>query len=324
LVSFPHYEEEEYNRITQSNDYKKVLANFELALQFELPVEANMVVLPDTVDDVLKTGIFLKEKLGIDHFGVSPVQITDSYLNRYLLTKEQLNHILDQLIELNRAENIETAVVRPIEPCAIENKDILDKYPEFVKSCPAGIQELTITSWGEIKACKSYSRSYGTVFSTNVNNAMVKMNEWRSFSSGKSIIPEECFNCTLFTFCRGGCRAEALNLKNHLKATSINYTGPITGRVPTWFTDPFYQIENININPDIKVLNREDGGLDIISKHGLINLNSQEKHLFKCLTKYILENEFNLDKFISEYELRYDFVFYFIDYLLSREVFLPD
>ena len=83
--------------------------------------------------------------------------------------------------------------------------------PSSSTGCWAGIAYCTIDPWGNLRPCNHSPTIVGNILEEPIekiwNNEI--MNKWRS------LLPEQCKNCTELEICHGGCRAQAelLNMK---------------------------------------------------------------------------------------------------------------
>ncbi|MCP4350383.1 MAG: radical SAM protein [Desulfobacterales bacterium] len=79
-------------------------------------------------------------------------------------------------------------------------------HPTSTIGCEAGNSFITVDPWGNIKPCNHTSMTLGNLCCDSLDEVIdsKELEYWRNF------IPTNCYRCSAFTICGGGCKAEAM------------------------------------------------------------------------------------------------------------------
>ncbi len=206
FASLPSCDKDNYNYITQSDNYNKVVSNIKLAIKECMPISVNMVVTQINKDQVFETGKFIKD-LGVTSFAATPV-IPCSYLNpRLELSGQDLEKVLEDLNCLESKFNISTDIAEALPLCSLKK---IDRYKRFFsRDCGAGKFIIAISSSGKVRPCTHIQEEYGNLLTEDFSKVWGRMAEW----STNKYYPLKCTDCRNNTKCSMGCR-EAAKTKN--------------------------------------------------------------------------------------------------------------
>ena len=196
LISIPSYKEKDYNKITHSSNYKKVLKNIEKIVG-KVPLGVHMVVIKNNFKDVYETGRFFFKNFNIDSFFATPINPTNKKHIDIMPNKEEIQEILDQLNTLRIEFQKDVGTLTCLPPCMF-NEDYDIKY----NGCGIGSTTMTIDYGGNVKACSLINKNFGNINREPFNEVWQKVTTWAF-----SMIPKECDFCS--TDCGGGCRSRA-------------------------------------------------------------------------------------------------------------------
>lgn len=205
FVGFPSSNEEIYNRLTSSNNYKNAIRGIELILKHGIPIAVNMVVNKINRNEVENTGAFL-HALGIKSFAATPI-IPCIYTGKELeLDNNEIKQTLDTLLQLEKSFQMNVGIVETIPRCIFENTEKYERF--FSRDCGAGRTTLAISSSGQVRPCTHSPLEYGNLLEKELSDIWDEMFEWRT----EKFLPSECNSCSELDLCSIGCR-EAANYK---------------------------------------------------------------------------------------------------------------
>jgi radical SAM protein with 4Fe4S-binding SPASM domain len=223
LVSFPSYKEEEFNRITSSQNYRKVVANLGKLTEQHLPLSISMVVTKENVNDVYQTGKFL-HYLGVNHLCATPINPCrashESHQN-LALNGEEIKKVLTDLVTLESDFGMRVDTLEPIPHCLIFHNEDLERFIQ--RKCCAGSSTLTIDSNGNVRPCSHVDVDYGNIMQEDLRDIWSKMSDWRN----GDYIPQECSDCDGKEKCLGGCRTTAYSMTGRLQDKNPYMTEPL-------------------------------------------------------------------------------------------------
>ena len=217
FVSLPCAKEEICNRITNTtNAFSRTTRGIRILRAAGVRVTVNMVVMKSNIDYIYDTAKFVKEKLNVDSFFASRVGKPINARSEFeceMLDLLDFQKLQSELLKIKNELNIRIGTAGPIPTCSI---DTYDSFMEFAyeKGCGAGKTTYSIDSNGNIKACPRDDKIYGNILIDNFDDVWNKMEEWRD----ESLLPEECRNCSVKSYCGGGCRLDSFPFTNRRDA----------------------------------------------------------------------------------------------------------
>lgn len=226
LVSLISRVPEKHDAITQIvGSQERTVKGISLLRQFNIPVNVNMVVSRLNLDDVVKTGLFMKE-IGVRSFSATPIQPAGNQQNNLLLSRDQIRRLCDNLDYL-RDNGINSSMLEPLPFCIFDEPE---KYERFLRrSCGAGTIDIYVTASGDVSACAHEPLPVGNILVDTYPELMRRMNGYRMQrgvrqTDGKeadqsSFTPETCYSCAELESCRGSCRVEALYVSGDIRAS---------------------------------------------------------------------------------------------------------
>lgn len=83
--------------------------------------------------------------------------------------------------------------------------------PTEQAGCLAGLAFFTVDPWGKVRPCNHASAVCGDLLHQTVEDV------WQSpaFEQWRNAYPEQCGTCLAFSSCRGGCRAQGVNMSHN-------------------------------------------------------------------------------------------------------------
>jgi MoaA/NifB/PqqE/SkfB family radical SAM enzyme len=173
MVSLPSNNREQYRRITGRDSFNKVVDNLTYLASNGLKPTINMVVTPETVDEVVPLGATLYA-LGLDKFYAEPVQS----LKTDPLSVEQTVAVMDSLLKL-KSLGMDVGMVRKLPFCIIPEDP---KYNTFLTRRCIANEMLVIGPSGDYRSCM-----------TNCSSELY--------------LPKECEPCEILDQCGGDCKS---------------------------------------------------------------------------------------------------------------------
>lgn len=203
LTSLPAVSADICDYITQNKDsHTNIMRGIEICLRHDIDVGINMVVTKRNISDLAKLTYFVKDNK-ISYVSISSV-IPPSYdLNNldYHLSKNDLFHIANTLIEIKSILGIEVNSVIPFPLCILKNHE---KYKSVLSTtCSAGISKCAIElESGNIYACTHEEIPYGNIYDNGLMDAWQNMKSWRNSDK----LNPNCLKCDYLAICGGECR----------------------------------------------------------------------------------------------------------------------
>jgi radical SAM protein with 4Fe4S-binding SPASM domain len=182
-----------------------------------------MVVVKDTVSDVLTMGRYLHE-VGVNHFSTGLVSYCGQAVNNNLLVgRREVALVYNQLKQVANETGMSVSLTGGMPHCVMPE---LDGVVEMANVCDAAIYQIVIGPDGGIRPCVESSVVVGNALKDNLKEVWINSPELISIREFRGV-PESCYECKLVAECRGGCRASALR-----------YSGEITGIDPLMKENP--------------------------------------------------------------------------------------
>jgi len=293
LTSLLSFDKKLHDQITcRDGSFNRLLKGIKFMRDAGVSVGVNMVVMQSNMDQVYKTGCFVKS-LGINGFRatkVHPAQTCKNYKD-LKLPPEKIIPMFDDLLELrDKGMNIDTLTTYPI--CLIKD---MEKYGDLVidRGCSAGKTGCTIGANGQVRPCGHSDMEYGSVFSESLLDIWPRLSEW---SSG-SYLPNECKECKYVILCSGGCRmdckyfGEIIDLDPY--ATSNDFTF-----IPPKSKDCFLlnKKTELVVNPAVKYRTEEFGNVLVLKNKTVTIVTLDTVEFLKSLGSKI----FTLDSVFNE------------------------
>jgi pyrroloquinoline quinone biosynthesis protein E len=198
--------ENTYNKITRSKDFKKMLEGIANVKQFDGKLVTVIVATKYNIKDVAET-VEMTIALGSDAImfnRFNPGGMGIKYMKQLLPSVQELREAFQTLNKMSEEYGISITSSVPVQPCLIDMNDY-DKLR--FGYCPSGNDKsyFTIDSLGNVRVCNHSptiigdikKQSFKEIFENNFVNRF------------KEIIPEFCSDCRLKEKCRGGCKASA-------------------------------------------------------------------------------------------------------------------
>lgn len=218
-ISLHHYTEPISNFLVNENAFKNTIKGIQNALEIfgKDVINVNMVVLPQTVNDVYKMAEYLSS-FGLKHFSVGmPTATGEMSKNKNLvINRKNFEKVFHQLIKAKKDFHINTSLTGGFPLCILPeiNQDIIGMINNY---CDAGLNQLVIEPNGIIRPCVCLNQQLGNILSDNIDNVWEHDNYLNNLRKLK-YIPDECKNCKYVHICRGGCRASAYSYYGKINA----------------------------------------------------------------------------------------------------------
>lgn len=208
FFSLPSCDGDVCSFITGNDNFVTELVRaLEILKKYNLRATPNMVVSKINLPYVYDTAKFVKNNLGLGKIYITrvgkPINSDTSFFE-YLLSLDELNFLANECVKIEHELNIKVDTANPYCPCCFDKMDAFNKFA-FSKRCNGGVNTYSICTNGDIKACPRDIKIYGNILEDNFEEVWARMSEWRD----GSLIPNECKNCSVVSFCRGGCRIDS-------------------------------------------------------------------------------------------------------------------
>jgi len=219
-VSWHHFDPSKSSYITGTQDsFEKTWAGaINLLSEFgENRVNVNMVVFPETVNDVYEMGKFIAS-LGFKSFSIGMASCSgDAIKNKLVLTVENLLAVINQLINIHQEIGLSVGFTGGIPFCAFPKE--MDSSVMINNICDAAIDQIVIGANGDCRPCVESPWIGGNILTDKIESIWTSkvFEDIRMFAN----VPPACHPCRFVSACHGGCRASA-----------YNSTGSITGFDP--------------------------------------------------------------------------------------------
>lgn len=191
---------------TGKDSHRKILDNFRLAKDMDVTTTVNITVtkknifeLYETIAEALLAGA---DTLLLNRF--LPGGRGLKYAKELLLSKEEINEMLDIAEEVLRRANRSGHVGTELPKCIINDHDKYEKLKVSTK-CSAAVNFFVIGPSGFIRTCNHspVELCHYSDFETLRSNPY-----WKRFTQ-KDYYPSACIECTMISACDGGCREAA-------------------------------------------------------------------------------------------------------------------
>jgi radical SAM protein with 4Fe4S-binding SPASM domain len=194
LVSLHGYSTESYRGFTGGDHFPIVLNSIRQASQAGITVNTNMILTQQNIDHLEKT-LHVALDAGASvvafsrYYGAPILGVTD-------LSPEQYRQAVKQA----------TALRDRGYPVKFNNHIPLCLGGDLTQACPAGDTHCTISPDCMVRLCNHAPEIVGNLLTTPITElwASETVQNWRKQ------IPEPCQACQMYSFCNGGCRANAL------------------------------------------------------------------------------------------------------------------
>lgn len=185
--------------------YEKTMRGIHNAQEAGLFVAVSMVVTTLNAHQVYETGKAM-QALGIREFYATKASppVNASGFKQYLLSKKQLQTVLEDLYRLKEESGIEVGVLECYPLCGHGEPERFSFVSD--RRCSAGITTCTIGADGNVRPCSHSEKEYGNIASDGLKLAWQRMTDQRD----GSLLPRICQDCDLLPHCSGGCRVDAL------------------------------------------------------------------------------------------------------------------
>jgi len=148
----------------RKGSFKRTICGIEVCQEAGLSVAANMVVTRMNQNQVFETGAFVK-RLGIKTFSATKASpcLSGTNFSEIGINREAFKQMLENLLRLERNEEINVDVLMSYPLCALGDGDRFRKFTQ--RNCAAGVTTCTIGADGGIRPCSFADESYGYIFS---------------------------------------------------------------------------------------------------------------------------------------------------------------
>jgi radical SAM protein with 4Fe4S-binding SPASM domain len=221
-ISLHHFSKEEnYEIVGNEGAYDKTVQGIKNAIEVFGPegVNINMVALTKTHKDVYKMASFLNS-LGVKSFSIGAPSVTGEMSNNLskgiVIDKEKFLDIYNQLKMAERDFGMKVSFTGGFPICILpdfeKNIGMVNNY------CDAGLNQLVIGPYGDIRPCVCLSDKVGNIFKDDLKEIW-KNNKLLLNLRELEYSPKACKKCKYLSICRGGCRASARGYSGKLNAT---------------------------------------------------------------------------------------------------------
>jgi radical SAM protein with 4Fe4S-binding SPASM domain len=112
------------------------------------------------------------------------------------------------MIKIGKERNLEIGISGGFPICIFPQEEQEQVISLSANICDAGLNQLVISSAGDIKACVCLPQILGNILDDNPKDV------WRNSPFLQSLrrfehVPKQCYKCDLVSMCKGGCRAAA-------------------------------------------------------------------------------------------------------------------
>ena len=205
LTSILSYDRALHDSITHTpGSFERLVEGIRLALEWGIPVSANMVVMRMNAGDIYETGKFV-HLLGVTGFRatkVHPAQGSTCFED-IKLPPEGIAPIFDTLIRLREEFELKVDSLTTYPMCLLKD---MSRYGEFLskRNCSAGKTGCTIGADGQVRPCGHSDLTYGNAIEESLLDIWPRLEAWRD----GSMLPQECKDCKFVVQCTGGCRMD--------------------------------------------------------------------------------------------------------------------
>lgn len=206
MTSISSYEPHLHDYIShRQGAYEKTMQGVRNAQEAGLFVAVSMVVTTLNSHQVYETGKAM-QVLGIREFYATKASppVNAGGFQQYLLSKSELQSVLEDLYRLKQEGGIEVGVLECYPLCGHGEPKRFSFVSE--RRCSAGVTTCTIGADGNVRPCSHSEKEYGDVSNDGLRLAWQRMTDQRD----GSLLPGTCQSCELLPHCSGGCRVDAL------------------------------------------------------------------------------------------------------------------
>lgn len=300
FISLPCAEPNICDHITDTKDsLTRISKGIKILLNNDVRLSVNMVVSKINFEYIYYTAKYAKEELGVDSFFASRVSKpinSDLSFKEQLLSKEQINHMENELVRINKELGMRVGTAGSIPACSINSQEVFDMCA-YRRTCTAGRISYAVDTMGNIKACPRDVKIYGNILTDDFFKVWDSMEEWRD----GSLLPKECKECSVKTFCNGGCRLDALPLTG--KRDSLDPIADITA-LPIKFQRKIEQCitseDEILAIPPIIMFVKEDFGWRASVGPSTMYVTEEMKEFLGEKSKFTVKD------FMIKYDIEFD------------------
>lgn len=192
------------NIVQREGSFNETLFGIKSAIEEDIGITVNMVVTNTNLKFIRETAQ-LVSSLGVKKFAATkagcPGNCAD--FSKFSINLGDFRNYLEDLYCAGQEFGLSVDVLESYPLCGIKE---VEKYRQFMgRKCLAGVTTFTIASDGNVRPCSHLDISYGNIFTENISDIWIKMEEWRR----GDFLPNDCKKCRLLKRCGGGCRMEA-------------------------------------------------------------------------------------------------------------------
>lgn len=279
-----------------------------------ISLKTNIVVSKDNLSGLRDTMHYLVG-LGVHSIDVTPLSPTTPAHIPRMLSREELLHMFDIALEVQYEKDITLGTQRPLPHCALPFDQ---KYDVFRKSCRVEETEITLTAGGDFKICGTDHHVQGNVLEQRIED-LVRASPHVPFVRRDTMT--ECYDCTQYASCRGGCPTEELVLKTaDYPHPYRNTAHPITRMKSTTGTFPVRLLhEQLSLDPYMTFTSSDDGYV-MWAYDKTLHLSEPEFAVVSELVRGIVGKGQNPWDVAMEHGLDKNILNTFLHYLLQRGV----
>lgn len=318
-TSFCSSDEQAFREITNnSKAYHTFLRNLENLFSTGIDANVNMVVIQRNKNQVYETGRFLHKNFGVQKFSATPVVPADYHGKGIILTKEELQDSIDQLVRLHDDYGMNVDILEALPKCVIKEEYKSRNLPFLKRSCSAGRTSLAVSATGDVRPCTHASKVYGNLKEKSLGAIWEDMSAWRD----DSIIPEGCRSCSELNFCNGGCRVSSHSNCGEWDREDIYMQDPLKN-APVYKKETLFPVisnnQELKIGSDIKT--REEGEdfflMGSSSGRSTFFINGEFHKLIQVFKR---EESFSIENFAEKYGLNQEHLRRIVSYLHSKNI----
>lgn len=234
LASLPSSSKDLYNDITRSNNFDIVTDNIKRMTRLNIPIDVNMVVHDQNIDNVFETALFAINTLGVKSFRATPVSPPKHILtppSSYILSHHNYSKYFKQIAELHTKCDINTGTLGTIPFCFIPQE--CQSISSLFLGCTSGRSIITVGIDGSLRPCSQSDLSYGNIYNLNMKTIQQYIDEQLSSWKLMEYLPDDCKDCVERYQCCGGCRMHAYNTTGNLCSKDPRMTIKLSGNSDT-------------------------------------------------------------------------------------------
>ncbi|MGM9762882.1 MAG: radical SAM protein [Candidatus Cryptobacteroides sp.] len=240
LVSCPSGIQTTFEQLVGINSFKCFERNLRKLIDKGVHFTINMVVHKMNIKEIRRTAIYLRE-LGCKSFAATPICPNIAFPhNDLLLSKEEVLHIIDELLWIEKNLDLYVDLLEVIPKCLIKDK-VSTEHVFFNRKCQAGRTSIAVSPSGSVRPCAHDTESYGNILHEDMLTIWNRMSDWRS----SAYIPKECQTCKWIYHCNGGCRASAKAISGEWNGMDRLATAPISIPFPLHESNNEYDFDTV-------------------------------------------------------------------------------